>query len=226
MADITIHLMKSKNAVPTVEGLSLTLNQNQFYIVAGEENATTFEIEYPSDYAGYDFFVKMVNAAGYGISRTKLENNSEADWVISDKEFYLPLGMAVAGYSQISITAEDGNKTSVVFMPIKVPVQNTIPDWKYGIDEDASVYISNGNLYYTHDEMTKNLGTVVGRGFTARGNWSSSETYTASDTNVDVVLYGGVSYYCKVTNTNKSPSTETSYWGVFAESSGVEIIRL
>ena len=138
MADITINLLSSKNSVPTVNDISLQLNQNQFYIVAGEENATTFEISYDSKFSGYDFFVEMVNSKGYGIPKAQ----------IIDNEFILPAGMAVAGYGQISITAEK-NDEKVVFMPIKVPVQNTIPDWKEEIPTDIVVDDTTTNIIYT-----------------------------------------------------------------------------
>lgn len=94
-----------------------------------------------------------------------------------------------------------------------------------------SVFLGNikgvqGNDGQRGERGAKGDAGENGRGFTARGNWDSSATYTATNTNIDVVLYRGQAYYCKRTNTDKSPATETSYWGLFTESGGVEIIRL
>lgn len=164
MADITINLQTNKNAIVTANNLVLQLNENQFRIVAGERNATTFEIKYDTTYwSGYSFYVEMVNAAGYGIAETKLENGSTEAWVLSATTFMLPDGMAVAGYGYISIKAKkDDNIT--VFIPVKLPVSNTIPNWQQSISEAIGAEVAaDGHLLVRYDDgFVADLGKVTG----------------------------------------------------------------
>lgn len=182
MADININLQKTRNAIATANNLVLTLNQNQFYIVAGERNATTFEIKYDATYwAGYSFYVEMVNALGYGIAEQKLENNSSVAWITSATTFILPEGMAVAGYAYISLKAKKGSE-SVVFMPIKLPVSNTIPTWQQSITDAMGAEIDeNGHLWVRYDDgQQEDLGKVTGNGIvsiTKTGTSGLVDTY-------------------------------------------------
>lgn len=235
MADITINLLASRNSVPTLNDISLQLNQNEFFIVAGEENATSFEISYPSTYSSYEFYVELVNAAGAGINATKLEENSEADWIKSATEFVLPAGMAVAGYTKMSIMATDPNDPSVkvVWIPVKVKVHNTIPTWHQHVSAVSDFYIIGDNLYYESDGIVTNLGSVRGRqgpqgetgeqgiGYFTMGGWVSGTRYQKTDKRIDVVTYQKNAYYCKVTNTSTTPpDRDATNWGLLVEGGG------
>lgn len=183
MADININLQNNKNAIATANNMVLSLNQNQFRIVAGEENATTFEIKYDTArFAGYYFYVEMVNAKGRGIDATILEDDSSVDWVLSATTFKLPKGMAVAGYGYISIKALKGEE-KVVFMPVKLPVSNTIPEWQQYINDMTSTRIdANGHLIALYaDGTTSDMGLVRGNGIANIRKTSSVglvDTYT------------------------------------------------
>ena len=194
MADININLQTTRNAIATANNLVLTLNQNQFYIVAGEQNATTFEIKYnASDWTGYSFYVEMVNALGYGIAETKLENGSSTSWVTSATTFILPEGMAVAGYAYISVKAKK-NSEVIVFMPIKLPVSNTIPTWQQSITDAMGAEVNaEGHLIVRYDNgMTEDLGLVVGNGIVSVAKTGTNglvDTYTQTYLNGDTFTY-------------------------------------
>ena len=236
MADITINLLSSRNSVPTMNDISLQLNQNEFFIVAGEENATSFEITYPTELNDYDFYVELVNAAGAGINPTRLENGSIADWVKSKTEFVLPVGMAVAGYTHISIYATDGLGQKIVYMPVKVKVQNTIPTWHQHVSSVSDFYIIGGYLYYESDGVVTNLGRVQGdqgdpggagpqgAGFYVMGGWVSGVSYVKNSSRIDVVVYQKNAYYCKQSNQSTTPpNIDATNWGLLVEGGGGEV---
>lgn len=151
--DITINLLASKNAVPTVNDVSLALNYNEFFIVAGENNATLFEINPSYVFSGYDFYVKIVDPTG-GYAEAKLEAGSSVDWIKSSTTFVFPEGACEkSGYAHISIRAEY-NDITVVFMPVKVPVQKTAPSGTHLIPGGGGY---NPEETYTHDTTTTTI---------------------------------------------------------------------
>lgn len=148
--DITINLLASKNAVPTVNDVSLALNYNEFFILAGENNATLFEINPSSVFSGYSFYVKIVDPTG-GYAEAMLESGSSVDWIKSSTTFVFPEGACEkSGYAHISIRAEL-NDITVVFMPVKVPVQKTAPSGTHVIPGGGGY---NPEDTYTHDTTT------------------------------------------------------------------------
>lgn len=86
--------------------------------------------------------------------------------------------------------------------------------WSRPINLQSGDYIScssNGNL--TIAASIYESETTI-QGFTTKGEWNSGTTYSLND----VVSYNNVAYAAIQTSTNKTPSTETSYWMVLAES--------
>jgi len=53
----------------------------------------------------------------------------------------------------------------------------------------------------------------TGQGYTAKGVYSSGTTYNPYDT----VYYNGQQYSCKLTNSNNSPYSGSTYWDLFAQ---------
>lgn len=129
MATIKIHLLESRVATATYNDVSIE-SPNNYRIIAGEENATQFEIVYDQNvWNGYNFSVEMVNSKGYNVVPPTIENNT----------FTLPDGMATAGYGYIGIKATKGSEV-VPFMPVKVKVWNYIEAWKGNvIDKNITV---------------------------------------------------------------------------------------
>lgn len=155
MGTININLLENRYANSTLNDYTLSTDSNAYNIVAGEQNATKFKIIKSSAYDGYNFYVEMVNSQRKGIAPTLLENDSSTSWIISDTEFYLPTGMAVAGYGYISITAMK-NGVKIIWLPIKVKVSNTIPEWEQNVDENKCVDIAD------FEEFKQNNSFIVG----------------------------------------------------------------
>lgn len=49
-----------------------------------------------------------------------------------------------------------------------------------------------------------------------RREWDVLSTYVKNDNYIDIVVYNGTAYYCKVINCSVAPDTNDSYWGIFA----------
>ncbi len=129
MATIKIHLLESRVATATYNDVSIE-SPNNYRIIAGEENATQFEIVYDQNvWNGYTFSVEMVNSKGDSVPTSHITTNT----------FTLPKGMATAGYGYIGIKAKKGNEI-VPFMPVKVKVWNYLDAWKGNvIDKNITV---------------------------------------------------------------------------------------
>ena len=57
----------------------------------------------------------------------------------------------------------------------------------------------------------------TGKGYFPQSTWASGREYLATDSQIDVVLYNGSSYYCKQTHTSGTIiPTDTAYWGILA----------
>jgi hypothetical protein len=60
----------------------------------------------------------------------------------------------------------------------------------------------------------------IGKGYYPQSTWSSASVpYVNSSTQIDVVLYNGSSYFCKVSHTSSGSilPTNTTYWGILAQ---------
>lgn len=131
---INLRLLDNKNIIAEMKGIPLA-NENSYKIIAGEENATVFQIvSKPTQYADARYTVEMVNSQGYGFAETD---------IIQDT-FTLPNGMAVAGYGWVQIRAYKDRQV-VPFMTLKVKVWNTIPNWKEYIVEEGKITQSFGD---------------------------------------------------------------------------------
>jgi len=128
MGKVNIKLLESKNVHTTQNNVSLDA-QNNYKVIAGEDNATEFVIEPESsiyDEQGYVFRVGMVNAAGGSLPPAVIEN----------KTFTLPKTMAVPGYTHLYISATLGDVV-VQWMFVKVKVWSYAPDWNADISSTA-----------------------------------------------------------------------------------------
>lgn len=186
---IELNLLENRSIVAKMQGIPLA-NENSYKIIAGEENATIFKVvSIPNQYADKSFTIEMVNAKGYGIEETPIVN-------ITNYEFSLPVGMAVAGYSYILFRCkytENGKQVVVPFQPLKIKVWNTIPQWQDFVDKTTNVRVENGYLILTENGTEYNLGYVQGEdGKTpyigGNGNWFVGEEDT------------GVPAKCEVSN--------------------------
>lgn len=149
MNTIELNLLDNKYVVAKMQGIPLA-NENSYRIIAGEENATKFEIvSKPTQYASARYTVEMINSNGYGIAETDIAND----------EFVLPVGMAVAGYGYISIKAYL-NDEIVVFTPLKIKVWNTIAEWREEVSDQTGLKIENGKLYQYYDNSWHLVGSV------------------------------------------------------------------
>lgn len=135
---IKLKLLENKTIVAEVNGKNYAY-EGGYRIVAGEENATEFEIvSVPAQYKEADISLTLTNSKGYNVPSPEIKNN----------KFILPNGMAVAGYSQILFTLTFGKET-VPWIPLKIKVWNTIPDWK------VSVINPEIELSLIYTEMTR-----------------------------------------------------------------------
>mgnify|MGYP001022793551 CR=1 FL=1 len=57
-----------------------------------------------------------------------------------------------------------------------------------------------------------------GKSFNLRGEWMSEGSYSNTESTIDVVIYDGVSYYCRTTHNGRTtpPDEDTTYWGQLA----------
>lgn len=148
MADITINLLKSKSAVLQYNGITI-ISDNNYKVIAGEQKATTFKLVYDkTKYADYSLSIDMVNAAGYGKTLTQAD-------IVNDK-FTLPVGMAVAGYMKMSVSAtkNDDSEIIVKWELIKIKVWETTPDWKQDVDKRGR-YVTNAQFDMLVNKVNK-----------------------------------------------------------------------
>lgn len=117
---IQLKLLKNKTIIAEVDGKNYAY-EGGYKIIAGEKNATKFEIvSVPNQYTDAVIKIECINA---------LKKTVEPPVIKDNRKFDLPIGMAVAGYGQINITLLQGAEI-VPFMPLKIKVWNTNPDWK------------------------------------------------------------------------------------------------
>lgn len=137
MNTIQLNLLDNKTIAAYVNGYSYAY-EGGYHIIAGEQNATRFEIvSVPQQYKDATFSIEAINA------RRKV-----VDIKLEDNAFILPAGMAVAGYGQLLISCVymhrvDGEyiEENVFWLPLKLKVWNTRPDW-----EENSISITQETL--------------------------------------------------------------------------------
>ena len=154
---IELNLLSNKSIVATMQGYPLA-NENSYKIIAGEENATKFIIKsIPNQYANARLTVEMVNSQGLGIAEREL-SEIEVD-LVSYKGFILPVGMAVAGYSYVSIKAYlDNSSTTIENGTVSVDYTKLAPCKAY-------TFIYNGSAW----ELNKNVVNLSTYGITISG---------------------------------------------------------
>lgn len=122
MNTIQLKLLENKTIIAYWNNQAITY-EGGYRIVAGEENATIFEISsVPKQYEHAYISIEMVN------SQSLLINPPVQ---IVDNQFTLPLGMAVAGYGYILFTITTAEEV-VKWVPLKVKIWDTLPDWEIG----------------------------------------------------------------------------------------------
>ena len=133
-------------------------NENSYKIIAGEENATQFILKsLPAYKDAVELTVEMVNSQGLGIAEREL-SEIEVD-LVSYKGFILPVGMAVAGYSYVSIKAYlDNSSTTIENGTVSVDYTKLAPCKAY-------TFIYNGSAW----ELNKNVVNLSTYGITISG---------------------------------------------------------
>lgn len=133
---INLRLLDNKNIIAERNNIPLA-QENSYKIIAGEENATIFKIaSKPEIYKNATFTITCTNSQGYNVP-IELQYDEELN-----EYFYLPKGMAVAGYGYINISCTYNNGTKeekVVWQSLKVKVWNTYESWKDYVPEGGNV---------------------------------------------------------------------------------------
>lgn len=146
---IKLHLMENRSIQAEFNNRPYSY-EGGINIVAGEVNATQFEIaSVPERLAGATVSLAMTNSLKEEVSPP----------TILDNVFQLPIGMAVAGYGQFVITLEKESER-VVFLPFKIKVANTNPNWKSGVINVLPFKIGGTKTLPAGSEATvENVGT-------------------------------------------------------------------
>ena len=82
-----------------------------------------------------------------------------------------------------------------------------------------AIYKSSFTRAQIEEALNRALNVVTeGKSFTLKGEWASGGSYANAANEIDVVLYDGVSYFCRVTHSGRStnPKADTTYWGRLA----------
>lgn len=82
-----------------------------------------------------------------------------------------------------------------------------------------AIYKSSFTRAQIEEALNRALNVVTeGKSFTLKGEWVSEGSYTSTEETADVVIYDGVSYFCRVTHSGRStnPKADTTYWGQLA----------
>lgn len=127
---IQLRILDSKQIIAEMSGMPLA-SENSYRIIAGEENATEFEIvQKPTAYENATYYVYFINSLGEraflgDVIPDPLTNDGQE--IVNDT-FVLPKGMAVAGYGYIRIYCLY-NDEKVEFQRIKVKIWETVPTY-------------------------------------------------------------------------------------------------
>lgn len=137
---INLRLLDNKNIIAERNNIPLA-QENSYKIIAGEENATIFKIaSKPEIYKNATFTITCTNSQGYNVPIEILYDDTLKEY------FYLPKGMAVAGYGYINISCTYNNGTkeeNVVWQSLKVKVWNTYESWKDYVPEGGNVDLTD-----------------------------------------------------------------------------------
>lgn len=82
-----------------------------------------------------------------------------------------------------------------------------------------SIYKTSFTRAQIEEALNRALNVVTeGKSFTLKGEWTSGGSYANAASTIDVVLYDGVSYFCRVTHSGRStnPKADATYWGQLA----------
>lgn len=120
---IEIKLLENKRAEALVNGYPYAL-EGSYHIIAGEVNATKFILSsVPTKYSESEFTI-----VGYNAGKQEAKEFKGKTFRVGS-EFYLPTGMAVSGYSQLNFSTVTSDGESVKWLPIKLKIYNTMPNW-------------------------------------------------------------------------------------------------
>ncbi len=152
---IQLYLLESKLIRAEVGGYPYAY-EGGYNIVAGDQNATEFEVvSVPTQYKDFLVSVNMTNARGQTVMPPDIVNG----------KFKLPVGMAVAGYGQIVLslhgTDAGGNNITAVFVPLKIKVTNTSANWASGVVNGTIAIGSVETLPSGSNAYAKNIGTAT-----------------------------------------------------------------
>jgi len=94
----------------------------------------------------------------------------------------------------------------------------TVSSQEIGSEDPISVEIQT-NSSNQHKNIKFNIpAPKQGKSYRNLGDWNSTTNYVNNTYYIDTVFYEGCSYFCKVSNKNKTPipSEENDYWGMLA----------
>ena len=95
----------------------------------------------------------------------------------------------------------------------------TVTSEEIGSEEQIAVEIQT-NASNQHKNIKFSIpAPKQGKSYRNKGVWSASTNYVNDTYYIDTVYYEGCTYFCKVSNKNKTPipSEESDYWGVLAQ---------
>ena len=94
----------------------------------------------------------------------------------------------------------------------------TVSSQEIGSEEPIAVEIQT-NQSNQHKNIKFSIpAPKQGKSYRYKGDWDSTINYVNNTYYIDTVYYEGCTYFCKVSNKNKTPapSAETDYWGLLA----------
>lgn len=151
---IQLKLLENKSVVAEVNGRPYAY-EGGYNIVAGEKNATQFQISsVPAQYKDATFSIRLTNAKGYPIS-------TEKQTYSLGETFMLPVGMATAGYGSMLITAKTTDGEEPVWLPLKIKVGNDNPNWIKDASSPTYIHIGKTTTLPPDEEAkVTNRGTL------------------------------------------------------------------
>lgn len=191
MAQIKIKLLNTKRSVLSKDNQVFYSAPNDYVVVQGENDATTFLVEFDETYNDYSFVVRMVNAKGEYIEFQL--NDQDSPYYAGANEFYLKSSMAVTGYTKIYLRAISGQtiiawegcavKIAVTSETYEKPVPPEYPAVKYTeqdlTEEQKSIARNNIDVC----PIFKNISI-------ASENWIADTTYSDFGYKADIAIDG------------------------------------
>lgn len=95
----------------------------------------------------------------------------------------------------------------------------TVSSQEIGSEEQIDVEIQTDSSNQHKNIKFSIPAPKQGKSYRNKGVWSASTNYVNNTYYIDTVFYEGCTYFCKVSNKNKTPipSEESDYWGVLAQ---------